>query len=462
MKWDEQTDVIVIGSGVAGCSAAIEARRAGASVLVLEKMKITGGNTRISDGSLAAPENYLQQERGVRDSKERFYRDMLEAGLGINHPELVRIVADRAARDVDWLRVELGVRFMDRLDRFGGHSAERGLTTVSHSGVDIVKAQIAELGRIGVEIRTRCQMTALLAGDDGGIQGVCIRAGYNHRDETFEKTQNVRARRAVILASGGFGSDIAFRGLQNPRLDASVGSSNHRGATAEGLIAGLRIGAAPVHLSWIQTGPWGCVDEPGYGRGGRFASYSVYPCGILIDPATGCRIVNEWAGRRVRSNALFDAGHPCVGVVDAQGAEKEPESLDICLKSGKIHPFENFRELADYYAMPSDQVQATVERYNRMIRQARTDQFGKPLETAQPLETPPFYALRLWPKVHYTPGGVGINADARVIDLNGKPIVNLYAAGEVCGGVHGADRLGSCALTESLVFGRIAGRNAAS
>jgi succinate dehydrogenase/fumarate reductase flavoprotein subunit len=91
------------------------------------------------------------------------------------------------------------------------------------------------------------------------------------------------------------------------------------------------------------------------------------------------------------------------------------------------------------------------------------DEFGKSLgQGAVPVDTPPFYAVRLWPKVHYTPGGVGITSEAQVIGLDGRPIPRLFAAGEVCGGVHGASRLGSCSLSDCIVFGRIAGQQAAS
>lgn len=461
ITWDEKTDVVVIGSGIAGCSAAMEAASAGASVLVLEKMKITGGNTRISDGGLAAPNNHLQKEKGIEDSPELFYRDMLKAGLELNHRQLARTVAEQASDAVEWLRIELSVRYMNRLDRFGGHSVARCLTIRGHSGVDIVKAQTARLKSMGVEIRTRCLMTALLTDDRGKVCGVRIRTGYNFRDGTSEEGRNIRASRAVVLATGGFGNDIPFRMLQNPRLDETVGSTNHPGATAEGLIAALKIGAAPVHLSWIQTGPWGCPDETGYGRGARFASYSLYPNGILVDPATGRRIVNEWADRRRRSTAIFNTGHPCVGIVDAEGTGHAFESPKKCSRKGKIQEFTELTDLADAYEIPFNGLDSTVKRYNRMIREGRADEFGKSLENARPIAKPPFFAMRLWPKVHYTPGGVGIDSDARVIDPRSRPIPNLYAAGEVCGGIHGADRLGSCALTECLVFGRIAGRNAA-
>lgn len=460
IAWDEHTDVVVIGSGVAGCSAAIEARSAGASVIVFEKMKITGGNTRISDGGLAAPGNRLQKEQGIEDSPELFYQDILKAGLNLNHRGLARILAEQGAGAVEWLEVDLGVQYMDRLDRFGGHSVARCLTTRSHSGKDIVKAQTSRLKEMGVEIRTQCLLTDFITDDSGKVCGVGIKTRYTHNDLGFKEQKNIQARRAVILATGGFGNDITFRMLQNPSLDTTVTSTNQRGATAEGLGAALKIGAAPVHLSWIQTGPWGCADEVGYGLGARFASYALYPNGILVDPSTGRRIVNEWADRRQRSMAIFKTGHPCVGIMDAQGAGGEPQSLEKCLKVGKVYQFNSLATLAKACKIPHEMFISTVEEYNTMIRKGQTDPFGKSLATAQEISSPPFFAMHLWPKVHYTPGGVGINTDAQVIDVCNQPIPNLYAAGEVCGGIHGADRLGSCALTECIVFGRIAGRNA--
>ena len=461
--WDECTDVIVIGSGVAGCAAAIEARNAGASVLVLEKMKITGGNTRISDGGVAAPNNYLQKKRGIEDSPALFYDDMIRAGLGINHPDLVKLLAEKAAEAIDWTRHILGVKYLDRLDRFGGHSAARCLTTQSHSGNDFIKAFSRWLKQKHVDLRTRCLLTRLVTDSQGSVRGIQARSGYEFPKADSGTLVNIRAKRAVILASGGFGNDIRFRVIQNPVLDNSLESTNHRGATAEGLIAALEIKAAPVHLSWIQLGPWGCPDEKGYGHGARFASYSVYPAGILVDPATGRRIVNEWADRRRRSEAILKTGHVCVGIVDADGAQKDEKSLDRCLKQKTVQSFATLADLDAAYAMPHGQLERTVQDYNRAISRGMTDAFGKPLDQhANPLIKPPFHAIRLWPKIHYTPGGLCINTSAQVIDLHQRPIPRLFAAGEVCGGIHGASRLGSCALTECIVFGRIAGQQAAS
>ena len=243
----------------------------------------------------------------------------------------------------------------------------------------------------------------------------------------------------------------------------SIQSTNQKGATAEGIAAALSKGALPVHLSWIQMGPWGCPDEKGYGKGGRFASYSVYPSGILIDPATGRRIVNEWSDRRERSEAMLRAGHAFIGIVDGHEANKDPASLRDCLKNGKVKAFDNLADLADAYGIPCSPLGITRKKYNKAIAEDIPDEFGKPLDQGvQPLEKPPFYAMRLWPKLHYTPGGIGIDSKAQVINLKGQPMPGLFAAGEACGGIHGANRLSSCALIECLVFGRIAGRQAAS
>jgi flavocytochrome c len=463
IEWDEQTDIVIIGSGLAGLSAAIEANQAGASVLILEKMNLTGGNTRIADGAVAAPNNYLQKKLGIEDSPELLYEDMIKAGLGLNHPDLVNVMAQKAAEAIDWTRETLGVRYMDRLDRFGGHSVARCLTTRSHSGVDFIKALSHLLKQKGVEIRTRCLLNRLQTDNQGTVNGVQIRSDYRFPDNQSGTVRNIHAKRAVILATGGFGNDIQFRMIQNPALDEAVDSTNHRGATAEGLIAALELRAAPVHLSWIQLGPWSCADEKGYGRGASFASYSVYPAGILIDPATGQRIVNEWADRRRRCDAIFKAGHICVGIVDADGAKLDSENLQYSLKRGYVKPFATLKELASAFEMPDGQLEMTVKSYNQSVRKGGQDPFGKPLtQGVKPLVKPPFYAIRLWPKVHYTPGGVGINSKAQVMDLNNRPIPHLFAAGEVCGGIHGASRLGSSSLTECIVFGRIAGQQAAA
>lgn len=463
VNWDETYDVIVIGSGLAGLCAAVEARTAGARVVVFEKMKISGGNTRISDGGLAAPNNFLQKRKDVADSAALFCRDILKAGHGLNHPDLVTAFAQEASTAVDWTRKELNVRYMDRLDQFGGHSAARCLTLKGRSGSDLIKALVAKLGNLGVEIRTDSLLKQIITGKENRVTGVKIDTRWRAGNEPDGGLKQIRAKKGVVLATGGYGGDVGFRSFLQPRLDDNFQTTNHRGATAEALIAALGANASALHLSRIQLLPSGCPDEKGYGKGGRFGSYLVYPHGILVNPVTGRRIVNEWADRKARADAMVQQQTPCIGLIDSLGAREAPQLVSQCLKSQKVQVFETIPDIADQFHMPRSALETTIRNYNTAIDQGTPDAFGKPLKSSTPkIVSPPFYAIRLWPKIHYTPGGVGINPRAQVLDFNQRPVPGLYAAGEVTGGVHGAGRLGSCALTECIVFGRIAGRQAGS
>ena len=150
--WNEKTDVIVIGSGFAGLAAAIEAKNSGSNVIVLEKMRVAGGNSVISDGGIAAPDTVMQKELGISDSAELMYDDMMKAGLGINDPELVKVVADNAYDSFKWSRDYLGVEYLDRIDQFGGHSVPRCYAAKNVSGSTIIKAQLEKAKELGVVI----------------------------------------------------------------------------------------------------------------------------------------------------------------------------------------------------------------------------------------------------------------------------------------------------------------------
>jgi flavocytochrome c len=273
----------------------------------------------------------------------------------------------------------------------------------------------------------------------------------------------LKARKAVILATGGFANDVAFRTIQDPRLTEDVDTTNRACATAEGLREAMRIGAAPVQLSWIQLGPWASPDEKMYGVGPTFASYICFPYGVLVDPGSGRRFVNELADRKTRADAILSIGKPCVGIADAAGVAMSGQAIDQCLKRGIVREFDALEALASAYNIPPATLKATIDRYNRYVKDEKDEDLGKPiLRGSKPLLHPPYYGIRLWPKVHYTMGGIRINTKAQVMDLSHKPIRRLYAAGEVTGGIHGACRLGSLAITDCLVFGRIAGEKAAA
>ena len=458
----ERTDVVVIGSGFAGISAAIEAKKMGASVIVLEKLKARGGNSMISDGCIAAAGTPFQKEAGIEDSPDLMYADMLKAGLGLNHPELARLVAERSAEIVRWVVEDFGVKFNKTPAMFGGHSAPRSHNPPNLSGTAVLRPMLAASEKLGIEIRTRSFLERLVTDENGTVTGVEIREGYRFNNPESGMPKTIRANRAVVLAAGGYGADRAFRAVQDPRLTENVDTTNHRGATSEVLVEAMRIGAMPVQLSWIQLGPWACPDEKMYGVGPGFSSYVAFPYGLVVDPETGRRFMNELADRKIRADAVFRTGHPCIAVADSEGLAFSGQNLDLCLKRGVVRRFDSVEQLAEAYGIPEEALLETIERFNRGVAEKEDKEFGKPiLNGAKPLVHPPYYAMRLWPKVHYTMGGIRIDTEARVIDLYQKPIPRLYAAGEITGGVHGACRLGSAAIPDCMVFGRIAGQNAA-
>ena len=460
---DEITDVVVIGSGFAGLAAAIEACNAGASIIILEKMHAPGGNSIISDGGIAAAGTEMQKKLGIKDSPELMYHDMLKAGLSLNHPELVRVVTEKSSEILQWSIDYLGVEYMDRIDIFGGHSVPRCYTPVGVSGSAIIKRQLLKLDELGIKVRTNAYFKTFIRDSEGKVNGVLVRGNYDYNDTESGIDRRIRVKKGVILATGGFGSDLQFRAAQDPRLTEQIDTTNKPFATAEALKEALRINAMPVHLSHIQLGPWGTPDEKGYGVGARFSDYIVFPYGIVIEPGSCKRIVNELADRKTISDALLDTGHPCIGIVDAKAVEKSGWNITPCLEKGIVKQFNQLKELASFYKLSLNNLEMTVDKYNRYVENRLDEEFHKPiLPEAFPISFTPYYGIRTWPKVHHTMGGVQINVKGQVIDLDQRPLKGLYAAGEVVGGIHGACRLGSCAVTDCLVFGRIAGRNAAT
>jgi len=460
--FDEVADIIIIGSGFAGLSAAIEARNAGASVIVLEKMKAYGGNSIICDGGIAAPGTLLQEKFGIKDSVDMMYADMLKAGLGINYPELVRVVAEKANDAFEWSSDYLGVEYIDRVDVFGGHSVPRCYTAKNISGATIIKKQVEKLEAQDVKVRLGMCFKNFIQDSDKRVCGVIVRVGYDYKNPDQGTDIKIKAAKGVILAAGGFGSDIAFRTAQDPRLTEKIDSTNKPFATAEVLKEALRIGAAPVQLSHIQLGPWASPDEKGYGDGPMFSEYIVFQYGIIFDPVTGSRFVNELADRKTLSDKILSVGHPCIGIADSKSVKISGWNIDRCVKKGVVKIFDTIEELATFYKTPYKKLEETLTQFNKSFTEGIDKCFGKPIiEKAEQINHPPYYGIRLWPKVHHTMGGIRINTKGQVVDLDGKIIKGLYAAGEITGGIHGASRLGSCSITDCLVFGRIAGENAA-
>lgn len=462
-RWDETYDVIVVGSGFAGLSAAIEAKNAKASVVILEKMPVPGGNSTINGGGMAVVGSDIQKANGVTDSVEAMLADMYKAGLGLNYPQQARMVAERSNEAFVWCRDYLGVKFKDKLAQFGGHSIPRTHTTYNQSGSGIVQPMLEKVTELDIPLKKKVYVKRLISDNEGRVVGLEVIEKFKPGKENTTTTHFIKAKKGVIMASGGFAADVLYRSTQDPRLTEELATTNHSGATAECLKEMIRVGANPVQLSWIQLGPWASPDEKGFGLAPIFAAYSAFTHGVMINPETSERFVDELADRKVRADAIIKTGKVAIAICDAYGAQASMHVMPKLLERKVVHTFETIDALAAHYKMSAKTLQAQIERYNSFVTQNHDPEFNKPFSMMQkPIEKAPFYAVRLWPKAHHTMGGVEIDTEAQVINIaTRKAIPGLFACGESTGGTHGACRLGTVAIPDCIVFGRIAGQNAA-
>ena len=248
-SYEEEFDVVIIGSGFAGMACALKAGRAGLRVLMLEKMSVVGGNSAICGGNVACPCNPVQKAQGIKDSKELFIEDCLRDGLGINHTNLLATIADRC-NDTIKMVVDCGCEFVPNHMLFeGGHSVPRSYEIKAGSGSGYIRPMHAELKKIkNVVIRTRAKFDDFIVSDDKSeVLGVTYRSGYRFNNKLVcddlenktGKSHTVRAKLGVMLAAGGFSRDIWFRQIQDPRVVPSTDSTNQPGATAGVLIKAL-------------------------------------------------------------------------------------------------------------------------------------------------------------------------------------------------------------------------------
>lgn len=477
IKFDEEYDVIVIGSGFAGLAAAAKAAKRGLSVLVLEKMGRIGGNSTINGGAMAVPNNKLQKADGIKDSGEIFIADCLKAGLGINHIELLETIAQRADEAYNFA-VECGAKFQGgHCAWFGGHSVARTIVTENNSGSGIIIPMSKYVDNFpNCKVLRRAKFDDFIMSDDGRVVGISARIDYRFNAKLYDDDKEnltgerkfFKANRGVVLASGGFCRDKLFRKLQDPRIADDADSTNQAGATAGALLKAFQIGALPVQIGWIQFGPWASPDEKGFGLAPFLTQQGLFKYGMAVDVRTGKRFMNELADRKTRADAEFkilrkapEAYPIAIGTKNTFGDEIK-NIIEKGLVSGVMKKHATLDDVATSYKIPAAALKESVKKYNDGIKIGK-DEFDKPVEQfkGQGIEKEgPFYCIRLSPKPHHTMGGIKINKQAQVISANtNKPIPGLYAAGEVTGGTHGASRLGSVAITDCLTFGMVAGEN---
>lgn len=452
---EETHDVVIIGAGGAGLSAAIEAKAAGADVIVLEKMPLAGGNTLISGAEYAAPANWIQEKEGIEDNIELFVADILKGGDYKNNEELVQVLAENALAGAEWLRDEVGVIWEDDLMFFGGHSVKRSLIPLGASGREIISKQLAKADEMGIPILLNTKATSLITDESGKVIGV----NAEGEDANYVFYTN----KAVVIASGGFGSNIEMRVKYNPDIDENILSTNTPGSTGDGITMAEEIGADLVGMEYIQTYP---ICDPLTGTLLYFDDARLYGHTVIVN-LEGKRFVEELGRRDVMSMAIkAQTGHVCYEVVDHNGfvnsklAENHGPEIEYLYENDLLVKADTLKEAADFFGIDAVEMQATLDRYNSYVADGKDPEFNK-RSLPSTIEQGPFYILKAAPAVHHTMGGIRINSQAQVLDTEGSVIEGLFAAGEVTGGVQGANRLGSNALADITVFGRIAGQNAA-
>ena len=456
----------MIGSGFAGLAAAIEAKKAGADTVVLEKMPTAGGNSIINGGILTATGCPQQLKHGIKDSPELLASDMLAAGLYMNQPEKVKLVAKSALSNYEWTVKELGVEYnLEAIGQEGGHSVPRYVFTKNGSGSGIVTKELEKLKKMGVPVRLRCYVERIFRDDSGRVVGVQIREGYRFPKADSGKVKTIGVKKGLVLCYGGFSRDVAYRMMQDPKLVAKLDSTNQPGATAGVLIKALGIGAAPVQLCWLQFLPYCNPNEKGFGVSVNFTNHACMDLGLVVDRKTGKRFMDEHAGRKIKADAMFkvignDKNYPIAVCDDAIVKAINPSFVRLPLEMGTVKKFDTLEALAKHFGIKQDAFLAEVKKFNNFVKEGTDKDFHRILKFNKGLDVskPPFYGIEVCPKIHHTMGGVMINNNAQVISATTHaPIKGLYAGGEVTGGVHGASRLGTVAVIDALTFGMIAG-----
>lgn len=469
-EWDMTYDVVVVGGGFAGLSAAYQASTLGASTLLIDKMPVLGGNSQINGGVWASYTSKIADDLYVKlgltpDTAEKHIEDTIKGGDYMGDVKLVKNFVYGSPIMLD-LMLDNGLQVRESITRPGGHYGYRTYTTINGIGADIVNVQKKMLEQTSATIMLNSKMTQIYRESTGEQRVVGIKI------ETQDGIKNVKAEKGVILTTGGFAGNVEMRSKHVPALTSDIPTTNHVGATGEGIIMAQEVGANTTQMSYIQLYPFANPNN------GVLDSYAVIPfsgpsAGIVYVDQYGNRYVNEGERRDVCSRAAQNSGgFPTFSIFGQEIVEKagfiSAEQLENGIFENRIFKADTLEELADIInsnkykdgtiSMNRETLKSTIETHNGYVEAGKDPDFGKVIDKGVMLkiEKGPYYAIPQWPSVHHTMGGLTITEKTEVQDIWGNVIPGLYAAGEITGGVHGTNRLGSNAIPDALVHGYIA------
>jgi flavocytochrome c len=454
---EKQADVIIIGAGGAGLAAAVTAHQKGATVVIIEKMPRAGGNTILSGGAFNAADPVRQGKQGIEDSPEKHFTQTFEGGDKLGNPELVKTLTENAYPALQWLE-SLGMEFKPEVFTVLGGLWPRAHKPVKPVGTGFIDTYLdyVKKNSNGIEIMYETKATEIIM-ENGKAVGV--------KAEGKDANVVLKANKGVVVAAGGFGANIEMRDSFNkmwPTL-TSLKTTNHPGATGDGMIMAEKVGANLIGMENIQLLPMG---DPKTGSLSGNIEQGVE--NRIFVNKDGNRFVDEGQRRDVMTKALFEQKDASMWVIVDKHSYPSGdiknnfnESIDELIEQGRAYKADTLEDLAKQIGVNPENLVNAVAEFNKAVEKGGKDSLGRTLFKDK-IDSAPYYAGARVPTVHHTMGGIQINTSAQVLDKDGKIIPGLYAAGETTGGVHGSNRLGGNALADMTVFGRIAGESAAA
>ena len=445
---DGTCDIVIVGAGGAGLSAAVAAAETDGSlkIIVLEKQGIMGGNTNYSTGGINAAETDVQRSLGIEDSKDLFYDDTMRGGKQENIPALVRNLVEHAPVTISWL-IGLGTDLSD-VGLMGGSSVKRTHRPQGGAaiGPHLMKVLQTASNKDNIEIRTSNKVTGLLTSVDGSVTGVKVQ---NADGSSYTLTS-----KAVIIATGGFGANLDMVTRLQPSL-SGFATLNHPGATGDAFGWVTAIGGDTIQMANIQIHPTAEATNH------ILITEAVRGNGAILVNHGGQRFCNEMDTRDVVSAAILEQDGGEAFLIFDQAVRQSLASIETYANQHLLVEGVSVEELASLVGIPPEKLSESVSRYNDQQKKGIDDDFGRSAtEMTRSLETPPYYAVCVTPAIHHTMGGLSVNTETQVLRADGSPIPGLYAAGEVTGGLHGANRLGGNGVADIVVNGRLAGMTA--